>query len=356
MSPFRARYFDGQRSAPVEAAVTLGDAGLAIAAPGAPAAWPYVALRLLEESYDGQPLRLRSASGGDTRLVVEEPGFFAALVARAPHLRRYDRRGRRITPAAAGWTLGVLAAIAAVYFGVPRLAEPLAAFIPLSLEERLGRTARASLMTQLGRDMRECEAPAGVAALERLTARLSATMPSRYTWRVAVVDSGEENAVNLPGGYIVLLRGLIDRARTPEEVAGVLAHEMGHGLSRHTTRSLLGNVVVQALLTVFAGDSSRWASTAADVAMRSHSRDAEREADRLGVEMLNRADIRAAGFAAWFRRIAAETDKNKANDYISTHPISAARAEDVERRGTGQRNAMTPEEWQALRTICTVKK
>ncbi len=356
MREWPARYFDGQTSAPALAAIALAEDGLRAATAAGGPHWPYARLRLVEEAYEGRPVRLRALGAGEARLVVDDHAFLAALAAKAPHLGRFDRRGRRIGPAAAGWTAGVAAAIAAIYFGLPHAAGPVAEIIPLAWEERLGDTARDALIAQLGKNARVCDAQAGQAALARLVARFSIAMPSRYAWRVEVVDAGEENAVNLPGGTIVLLRGLIDRAKSPEEVAGVLAHEMGHGIARHGTRALIGHVVVQSLLTVFAGESSRWAGTAADVALRAHSRDAEREADRLGVDMLNRADIRAAGFAAWFRRIAAETDKNAANTYISTHPASAERAASAEARGTGKGDAMNAADWQALRAICAEKK
>jgi beta-barrel assembly-enhancing protease len=352
MRDFGGRFFDGSSSAPDAVSVALAEGGLAIAAPGGARLWPYRELRLVEEAYDGRPARLRALSGGEARLVVDDAAFLPALIAKARHLRRRNRRGRRLEPRAAGWTAGVAAAIAAIYFGLPIAAGPLAAIIPLAWEEALGETTRTTLLDQLGSGTRICDAPDGKAALERLVARLAATMPSRYTWRVEVADTKELNAVNLPGGYILLLRGLVDDAKSPEELSGVLAHEMGHGISRHTTRGLIGNVVVQALLTVFAGDSARWAGTAADVALRSHSREAEREADRLGVEMLNRAGIRAAPFAGWFRRLAAE-EKTAANKYVSTHPPSLDRAADVEARGTGKGDAMSAEDWKALRAICT---
>ena len=356
MTGFAARFFDGTSSAPQAASVTLGAAGLAIGTAAGAYEWPYAGLRLLEEIYEGRPVRLRSLAVGDARLVVDASDFLTVLAGRAPHLGRYDRRGRRTGAAAASWTAGVAAALAGIYFGLPVLSGPVAALIPLAWEERLGDTARDSLLAQLGKGGRSCDAPEGMAALARLTARLSATMPSRYTWHVEVVDSAEMNAVNLPGGYIILLRGLIDRAKSPEEVAGVLAHEMGHGVARHGTKSLIGNLAVQMLLTVFAGDSARWAGTAADVALRAHSREAEREADRLGVDMLNRADIRAAPLAGWFRRLAAEPGQIKPNEYVSTHPPSAERAQDVEARGTGKGDAMSAEDWRALRAICEEKK
>ena len=355
MQRYTGRYFDGRTSAPSSAEAALEGDALAITAAAGTERWPYAGLRLVEEAYDGRPVRLRATGAGDARLVVDDAAFLAALAAKAPHLRRLDRRGRRLGTAAAGWTAGVAAAIAAVYFGLPYAAAPAAEMIPLAWEKQLGETAREALMAQLGRNARVCSGGAGTAALDRLVVRLTAAMPSRYTWRVQVIDSGEENAVNLPGGEILMLRGLIDRAKAPEEVAGVLAHEIGHGLSRHGTRALIGYVVVQSMLAVFAGDSARWAGTAADVALRAHSRDSEREADRLGVELLNRADIRAAGLAAWFRRIAAETDRNAANSYVSRHPTSAERAADVEARGTGKGDAMSAADWQALRAICAQK-
>ena len=148
------------------------------------------------------------------------------------------------------------------------------------------------------------------------------------------------------------LRGLIDDARSAEEFTGVLAHEMGHGIERHGTEAMLGNLVVQALLTVFAGDSARWTSIAAEIGLRAHSRAAERQADRLGVDMLNKANIRAQPFGAWFRRLAAQDKGGSANDYVSTHPPSAERAADVERRGTGTGDAMPAEDWRALKAIC----
>jgi predicted Zn-dependent protease len=354
MRAFAGRYFDGHSSAPAPAEAVLDDDALSISAGGQ--RWPYASVRLVEEAYDGRPVRLRALGAGEARLVVDDAAFLAALAAKAPHLGRLDRRGRRTGPAAAGWTAGVAAAIAAIYLGLPAASGPLAAVIPLTWEEGLGDTARDALLAQLGRDTRVCDAPEGMAALARLAARLSIAMPSRYAWRVEVVDNGQENAVNLPGGQIILLRGLVDRAKSPEEVAGVLAHEMGHGIARHGTRALIGNVVVQMMLAVFAGDSSRWAGTAADVALRAHSRDAEREADRLGVDMLNRAGIRAAPLAAWFRRLAAEPGGTKANDYVSTHPPSAERAQDVEARATAQGDAMSAADWQALRAICGEKK
>src|SRR5437899_1914268 len=77
-------------------------------------------------------------------------------------------------------------------------------------------------------------------AIGAIVKRLMEPQPiSPYTVRVTVVDDGTVNAFAVPGGQVVLLRGLVERTRTPEELAGVLAHELQHVLQRHTTRLLL---------------------------------------------------------------------------------------------------------------------
>ncbi len=146
MREWHGRFFDGLVSAPVPAAVTLGDRSLAIATPNGTREWPYGELRLLEEVYVGRPARFRSLAGGDSRLVVEDAAILSALAARAPRLRGRDLRAQRSAWAAAGWTAGVAAAIAAIYVGVPLLAEPVAAVMPLSWEEKLGASTRSSLL------------------------------------------------------------------------------------------------------------------------------------------------------------------------------------------------------------------
>jgi len=364
MDLFRGFYTDGQTAEMRAALVRLSGNGLAISSEkgAALADWRYRDLRLVEEVYAGQPVRLRSRQAGDARLVVRDPHFLEALGRRAPHLRSDNMQKSRALPRALAWGGATVATLVALYFGLPLLAEPVAAVMPLSWEERMGQSVRAQALALFGRNAKLCTAEAGHRALNDLVGRLAATTPSRYTYRVTVVDSPLVNAFAAPAGYIVVFRGLIDKAGSGEEVAGVLAHEMGHVIERHGTEGLVRQFGMQVIIGALLGDASGIGSTAADIgaqlASLSYGRAAEREADRIGVTMLNRADIRGAGFVGFFRRIGKDSAAMERGllRYLSTHPPTEERAADIESRATGKGEAMSAADWAALRAICSEKR
>ncbi|HEY7610080.1 MAG TPA: M48 family metallopeptidase [Alphaproteobacteria bacterium] len=364
MQDFPGFFSDGHTAEKRPVTVRLGASALGLRGPKgeALADWPYRELRLVEEVYAGQPVRLRAKSGGDARLVVREPHFLDALGRHAPQLRTANLQRSRALPRALAWGAATLATLVGLYFGLPLLAEPVAGLMPLAWEERMGQNVRGQVLALLARNAKECAAPQGRAALEGLVKRLAGTVESRYTFRVMVVDSPVVNAFAAPGGYIVVFRGLVDKASSGEEVAGVLAHEMGHVIERHGTEALIRQLGMNAVLGAMLGDASGIGSTAADIgsqlAVLSYGRAAEREADRVGVSMLNRADIRGAGLVAFFQRVGKESggDDRGVLRYLGTHPPTGERAADIEARAIGKGDAMSAAEWQALRTVCTIKR
>ncbi len=360
MSEFKGFLSDGRTAEQTRVSVTLDRGGLKIRDErgGAVADWPYPVLRLIEEVYAGQPVRLRSTEAGNARLVVREGGFLDALGEHARHLRAHNMRKSRAVPRAIIWSAATIGSLAAIYFGLPLAAEPVASIVPLSWEERLGQSVRTQALTLFASSAKECAAPEGRRAIERLTQRLAEAAPSRYTFRVQVIDSPVVNAFAAPGGYIVFFRGLIDKADSAEEVAGVLGHEMGHVIERHGTEAMIREIGTQILLSAMVGDTSGLASMASQVAALSYSRNNEREADRIGVAMLNKLNIRGAGLSSFFRRLGKD-DSNldkRVLRYMSTHPLSEERASTIDGSATGRGEAMSAAEWQALRSICSVKR
>jgi predicted Zn-dependent protease len=360
MSEFAGFFSDGKTAEQRRVRIALGMSGLSIRDErgGAIADWPYPMLRLIEEVYAGQPVRLRSTMAGDARLIVREGRFLDALGQHARHLRTHNMRRSRALPRALIWSTATVGTLVGIYFGLPLAAEPVASIVPLSWEERLGEAVRSQAMTMFAGTAKACTAPEGRRALERLAGRLSGAVPSRYTFRIEVVDHGLVNAFAAPGGYIVIFRGLIDKAESAEEVAGVLGHEMGHVIERHGTEAMIREIGTQILLSAMIGDASGLASVASQVASLSYSRANEREADRIGVAMLNTLDIRAAGLAGFFRRLGKDetgTDR-RVMRYFSTHPLSDERARSIESSASGRGQAMSAAEWQALRSICSIKR
>ncbi len=358
MSEFAGRFFDGRTAAPREVTVRLGRRALDLvdAQGAALASWGYQDLRLVARVSSGLPLRLTSLKAPGARLSVDDHRILGPLRQRAPRLGAGGFVVGRVRP----WQ-AVLAAVVVVGFGAllvatPRLAEPLAALVPLEWEERLGAEVVAELELFGG----PCSEPAADAALEALAGKLAAAAESPYRITVHVLDSKFVNALAAPGGHVVLLAGLIEEAESADEVAGVLAHEIGHVVNRHPLEGLVRNLGISLIVESLIGDSASLIELAAGLGTMliesSYSREDEAAADRAAVDILARANLRADGLASFFERLAAkdgEPERPGLAGYFSTHPPSAARKAAVAARaGGGGAAALGPAEWRALRRIC----
>lgn len=358
---FQGHYYDGRSADRRRATVTVGGEGLAIALDtGATVLWPFAEVRQTQGQNPGEPLRLERGAPLPEILVLADRGILAALGRAAPAMRRRlsapPTAGRR-TAIVLSALAGTFAAAAVLYLWViPFGVTIVARYIPIAWEEEIGRAVTADLE-------RVCEAPEGRAALDRLTETLLAASPGAgYTYRVQVVDVPAVNAFAAPGGYIVIFRGLITRVERPEELAGVLAHEIQHIEQRHTTTMLLREVSAGALLTAATGDATQLAQVlaAARVFGRLHfGREAERSADEGGMRMIQAARIDARGMASFMRKVASEEGKGEEPrelEYLRTHPKSRDRAADLDRLAEAAAYEpialLTDAEWQALRGIC----
>jgi predicted Zn-dependent protease len=219
--------------------------------------------------------------------------------------------------------------------------------------------------------MRVCETAPGRAALDRLTQRLmQAASDTPMPHRVVLVDWGIANAFAAPGGQLVLTRGLVRTATSSDEVAGVLAHEIGHALELHPETGLIRVMALSlAAELVFAG-SSNTANLGVLLTQLRYTRAAEREADAHAVRILKNAGISPKGFGDFFERIdpsaRARKDKGKDKDgvvdkqrippylqILSTHPLTGERVEMVRSLPDYPATpALSDDDWQALRDMC----
>ena len=272
----------------------------------------------------------------------------AEIATRLPATRRYggwiDRLG--IGPATIAFA-GVSAAVVAVVLLTPQWLAPL---IPASVEQSLGDT----LVGDFGG--RFCHTKAGSAALAKLVRSLDAD-PKDLQVEVAKIDM--LNAVALPGGKVILFDGLVKQAKSPDEVAGVLAHEIGHVRGHHVMQSLLRQLGLSVVLGGFDGTGGSLLNGALSV---SYTRGSEQEADRYSMKALSGAAISPVATADFFDRLAklsgeVEGDKRLTamTGYMSSHPLSAERKkafQDSIVRGKDYKPALTPTEWTELKTMC----
>jgi predicted Zn-dependent protease len=201
-----------------------------------------------------------------------------------------------------------------------------------------------TLEAQLAAGHRRCSARRGQAALSGLVAELATAAGLAAPPAVIVLSDGEVNAFTLPDGRVVVLRGLLQRAADPDELAGVLAHELGHVRHGDPTRE-----AVRGAGLGFLAESLGWGGAlAGQMTALSYGRKAEAAADQAAVETLRAAGLRADGLGRFIARLGHDA----LPAFLSDHPGNADRAEALRVPPDG-RTALSPEAWAAVRAMCT---
>lgn len=339
-----ATWLDGTSPLARPAEVEFEADALLIRSDGAPAVrWPVERISILSEP-DAPVLRL--SAGDDARVDVMDPAAIADLAAQ---LHRSTRRGAARRHGQRRRVLLVLAialAIGGTVLAWPWLADGLARVTPIALENALGRAVESRLFGEV----RRCTDPPGRAALDALVARLAPHAGAPTPLSVLVLDSPQVNAAAMPGGRIVLFRGLLRQAASPDEVAGVIAHEMGHAAARHGMRGLYRGLGLSLLASLVTGGSTI-ADAAVWFATMAHSRDFEREADARAVAILGSAGLGTQGLIDFFERMEKHGgEPGGLLAYVMSHPPSAERRAAIAPR-TGP-PPLDHGQWQALRAIC----
>ncbi len=302
-------------------------------APGrAPLVWAWWEVRETQGHRPGEPPRLQRLGAPGESLVVEAVGFPEAFARQQGAARIVDpgRGARRALLRKGLWTLGVLAVVAGVVIGVvPALAEVLARQLPVHREEQLGEL----LLEGVAPPAKRCRDPELARTLDRLAQRLAGAGPELpYHLRVVVSDQPELNAFALPGGRIVVLRGLLEKTQRPEELAGVLAHELQHVLHRDVTTALFRRLSLSVLGALVLGNA-RLAGAAEALTNLHYDRGQEAEADRDGLELVLAAGLDSGGMIDAFKKLQASGPAvPKALSLLSDHPDLAARLEALEAR------------------------
>lgn len=354
---FEARYSDGRTAQSVPAEVRLTERGIEIGLAGAQQAliWPYGALGtatpLAKHATDAL-ITYEHMPGAS--LFVASPRFVDTLKTLAPQItsRAYGWRSARPWIIAAACVVMLVAAGWAANLSPARWA---AGLIPDNARTAVGEQVMRSMVGSY----RECTDTAGRAALDRLVARLSEASGTRAKFRVRVVDWGLLNAFAVPGEQIVLTRQIITQAKSPEEVAGVLAHEMGHGLELHPETAIVRIIGLTAVLELITGGGGTIANVGLGLTQLSYTRVAEREADARALALLEKARISSTGLLDFFKRVGELEKKSGKGDWgiFRTHPESEERAKTVAARAAWPTTpALSPEDWQALRGICGLPK
>jgi Zn-dependent protease with chaperone function len=309
---------------------------------------------------------LRSADGGQTmlrlkcvsalplaRLEVFDPAVQQQIRAQARFLDVELGTGQ--TARIVGWSLAAVTSIVAiVFFGLPLIAERLVPLIPLSFERRLGDMADNQVRAIFGGKV--CTESEGDAAFAKLVETLRQASHLDMPLRTAVLASPVPNAFALPGGRIYLLNGLLQKAASADEIAGVIAHEMGHIRHRDQTRMMIQNGGTSFLIGLLFGDitgSTAVIFTARGLLQASYSREAEANADAYAIETMHALGRSPAPMGELLFRITG-AEGGRALGILAGHPLTEDRRELMRREdrpNTGP-DILSASEWQALKNVC----
>jgi Zn-dependent protease with chaperone function len=321
----------------------------------------YDHMEIKRGGWRGDALLLEWSDAGNARsLTLSDLDPFSSHIDQLPlRMRRLleEWRGRSRRSA---WKLRALVAgglalvlVPLVAFGVlfvngQRLAGMAVERIPVTWEQEVGESAAQ----QLQQDPQLLPEGDITRMVEDIGSRLLATVSTPYAYRFFVVQNTEANAFAMPGGTIVVWTGLLLEIESAEELAGVLAHEIQHVQLRHSTRALVQSLGLRVTLTILLGSFGDAGGVVGNALgqlgdMR-FSRSQEAEADQYALDMLAGARIDPAGLATFFDHLG--RTHRAPPEFLSTHPSSRDRAEQVRERITpGTIYEPLPYDWAAVR-------
>jgi predicted Zn-dependent protease len=228
--------------------------------------------------------------------------------------------------------------ISALFFVLASASAGVAfSLVSVEQEVQIGREAQRQVRAKVP----ELQDAAINRYVDRIGSRLAANAPGpRYPYSFSIANYREVNAFALPGGPIWVHRGALEAAGNEAQLAGVLAHEIAHVGERHAAAQLTKVTIANGLLGLLGAvldDGKReaaariGASVAAQSLFMKFSRDDEREADRVGLQIMERAGWDPHGLVEFLETLRNRQKRSPSSveTFLSTHPSPAGRVEEL---------------------------
>ncbi|MGH6684278.1 MAG: M48 family metallopeptidase [Pseudolabrys sp.] len=347
-----AVYFDGRSNRKHYVALRFA-AGVEIVEQGAVlAVWPYGDVRRADGPAGALRISCMTAPPL-ARLQVEDIALKEEIVARCTSLDA--GRGSPQTGRIVFWSLAAVSSIVMlVLFVIPLVADRLAPFIPGAFERRLGQTVDKQARAIFGG--RVCNSPAGQTALTVLVDKLTQAGGIDFPLEAYVLSSTTPNAFALPGGKIYLLNGLLQKADSADEIAGILAHELGHVKHRDHMRRLIQTGGTSFLIGLLFGDVTGAGAVVfagRSLLDASYSREAEQNADAFAIDVMHKLGRSPMPMGALLFRVTG-AQANRGYTILASHPLTEARLAAMKKADQGNSGSelLSAAQWRALEDIC----
>jgi len=218
-------------------------------------------------------------------------------------------------------------AIWALFYFVPIFPDDDLFEISIENEDALGKLIVEDILTKQP-DFHIVSNPVLDSAIHVITTRLIDNLElTEYDYHIKVVDDPQINAFTLPGGNVFIFTGLLEFANNPEEVAAVLAHEIGHVEKRHVMSKLVKEFGITLLFSILAGgDAVLLSELAQTVVSTVFDRKQETEADAFAFELMVKSNVSPTAMASFFRRVKRELGGyDEKLEILMSHPHYNAR-------------------------------
>lgn len=368
--PVPAVFFDGETSARHQVTVSVDwrtPPALIVEgqAPGLPLRWLLERLRGLSDRADKATLVVTlladtedEAPRDPARLVISDPALRDWVVRSRPNLFKRDLREGAGVKLATRALAATVAFLVILFVLLPQMANTLATLIPPEREAALGRATVRQVELLFGSDAR-CDNAEAQAIWDDLAERFVDRALYDAPLTVIVMDNPMVNAFAAPGGHVVFFRGMIDEAQSPDELAAVMAHEIGHVVARDPTRLMLRSVGSVGILGLVLGDFAGGGLIVVltdQLLESSYSREAEENADLYAFERMIDQGVDPAALADLFGRMKDEHgDVEGLASHIMTHPSFADRIAEARRqsdRAGETAPALTDAQFAILKDSC----
>lgn len=351
------RYADGRAAVTHTAAVQFAADTLTFRVGEALHTWAYAELRRADDGA-GRVILKRKPDTGERLYLSEEDGERLKLAEPAlftPRAYGVEGRATVLGVAGAAWSLAAVFLI-----GVPLAAAPIAERMPTRIRTQISDISwsQVEVLADYCDDSDEAARILNNVAYRMMTA--SDVMMRDDIW-ITIVDAPFPNAFALPDNSILVTDDLIAMAEHPDELTGVIAHEIAHIEHNHVMKNIVRSVGAGMFFDVVvggAGAGQMVAIASVNLAGLRYSRGDETDADGRGLDYLDAAGVDTGGLARLFERFQEEAqsqtgDASEIPTMLSSHPATDERAAAARARSrAGLSPSMTDAEWQVVRQAC----
>jgi len=353
----QTRYADGRAAVTHEASADFTADALNVRVGEVQHTWPYAELHRADDGA-GRVILKRKPDTGE-RLYLSEYDS-TRLQDAAPHLFNSRAFGIESPGAVAGLTAAAWSLAAVFLLGVPLAAGPIAAEVPPRYREQIADISwsQVSAFTEYCDDSDEAARILNDMAYRMMEA---SDVAMRDEIWITIVDARFPNAFALPDNSIVVTDDLIALAEHPDELTGVIAHEIAHIEHNHVMKGIIRSVGAGIFFDIVfggAGAGQMVAIASVNLASLRYSRGDETDADLRGLDYLDAGGIDAGGLARLFERFQDEAEEEAPGastipTMLSSHPATDARAAAARARSRqGLAPSISPADWQIVRAAC----